>query len=380
MLSTNLKELPSAIGGLISLEILKLGSPLLETLPPSLGELTSLKELTLSGCSILKCMPNSIGELKQLRKLQIEYSGIEYLPIGVTEMNNLEILKVHTCPLLELPFASVEMVERGKTALTDLRGHRVFDSDIDRCMLALKYLELHCTIVSEVSFPKGVCSNLEHLKIRSCNDLLEVGALPSTLVTLEFSSCCALKKIGGLWGLANLRQLDISGSKELEELPSLETLESLEELRASECAKLKSIRGLAQLTKLRILDVKEYNDIEEIQGVEKLRSLQKFNSFGCSKLQQDVELMQLSQQVLSRDGDNISISDVNPCNDSIFIGTENNTNNSCTRMEIKTDKKRPIIQKIATTHLWLHTKMKRIQMCKGICGCPCNQREISNNQ
>jgi Leucine-rich repeat (LRR) protein len=380
LLNTNLKELPSAIGGLISLENLKLGSPLLETLPPLLGDLTSLKELTLSGCGILKCMPNSIGELKQLRRLEIEYSGIEYLPIGLTELNNLEILKVHTCPLREVPFASVEMVERGKTALTDLRGHIVFDSCIDKCMLALKYLELHWTIISEVSFPKGVCPNLQHLKIKSCNDLVEVGELPSTLVTLEFSSCCALKKIEGLWGLANLRQLDISGCKEVEELPSLETLESLEEFRASECVKLKSIRGLAQLTKLRMLDLKESNDIEERPGVEKLRSLQKLNASGCPKLQQDGGLMQLRRQILTPDEHDISISvEEYLCSDSGLLHTENNTNNSRTHMESKTDKKHPIIQKIATTHLWLRTKIKRIQMCKGICGYPCNQRRISNN-
>ena len=139
-------------------------------------------------------------------------------------MNNIEILKVHTCPFLEVPFSRVEIV-RGKTVLTNLRGHRVFDPDIEICMLVLKYLELHWTIISEVSFHKGVFPNLQHINIISCNDLVEVGGFPSTLVTLEFSSCCTLNKIGGIWGLENLQQLDISGCKEVEEFPSLETLE-----------------------------------------------------------------------------------------------------------------------------------------------------------
>lgn len=64
----------------------------------------------------------------------------------------------------------------------------------------------------------------------------------------------------------------------------------------------------------------------------------------------------------------------------LFIDTENNTNNNHNILESKTDKNHPIIQNIATTHLWLHAKMKMIQICKGICGGPCYSRLISNNQ
>lgn len=137
---------------------------------------------------------------------------------------------------------------------------------------------------------------------------------------------------------------------------------------------------MAQVTKLRILDVMECTDIEEMPGVEKLKSLQKLNAFGCLKLQQYGGLMQLPQQVLSLDENNTSIciEEHVLSSDSSFIHTEKITDDSRTCMENKTNKKHPIIQKIATTHLWLHTKMKRIQMCKGICGSPCNQRQISN--
>jgi len=163
----------------------------------------------------------------------IHNAGIEYLPVGVTELNKLEILSVRYCPLIEMPF---------HTASADL------DNCI--CMLRLKDLDLHGTGIKELSFPPGFCLNLQRLNISFCHELLKVGALPTTLVSLHLQECYSLKEIRGLSGLARLRLLDISECNEIEELPGVETLTSLEELRgAFDCQKLKkSVRRLAQAT------------------------------------------------------------------------------------------------------------------------------------
>ena len=42
------------------------GSPLLETLPPSLGELRNLKQLNLRDCKAMNCLPDSFRQLTQL--------------------------------------------------------------------------------------------------------------------------------------------------------------------------------------------------------------------------------------------------------------------------------------------------------------------------
>eukprot|EP00253_Pinus_taeda_P001215 PITA_01215 len=100
---TNLKELPSAVGDLIHLEILRLGSPLLETLPPSLGELKSLKELKIWDCRSLKCLPDSIGSLNQLTEMTVEdcpCSGLEEL-CGIEQCTSLEKLGASGCPRLQ---------------------------------------------------------------------------------------------------------------------------------------------------------------------------------------------------------------------------------------------------------------------------------------
>lgn len=54
-------------------------------------------------------------------------------------------------------------------------------------------------------------------------------------------------------GFTKLKFLDVSGCYELEELPNMETLVSLEYLWAEGCVKVKRIRGLEHLTKLKRL-------------------------------------------------------------------------------------------------------------------------------
>lgn len=209
------------------METLAFGSDLLKVLPVSVGFLESLTDLSLSDLPILKCLPESIGLLTKLKKLHLRKCGIEYLPQNLMKLNNLEILRVEECPLLELPFKKVER-EMDRLLLFDK-----LDSSSDQCMLGLKELWLHCTKISEVAFPKGVCPNLQVLSLSWCEEL---------------------RQIAGLCGLAELQNLKIEGCANVEELPSLETLISLEELTVTGC-RFKSIRGLGQLTKLRQLFV-----------------------------------------------------------------------------------------------------------------------------
>ena len=67
------------------------------------------------------------------------------------------------------------------------------------------------------------------LEIHSCDDLVEVRRLPSTLITLKLNWSSTLREIEGLYGLSKLQMLDISGCKKVEMI-SIESLESLEEL------------------------------------------------------------------------------------------------------------------------------------------------------
>jgi len=98
-------------------------------------------------------------------------SGVEYLPPSVMGLNNLEQLEIINCPLIELPF---EKVGGERETLTDSGGTRVSTN-----MLGLKYFNLSLTYIAEISFPRGVCPNLQYLKIECCHALEKVGALPT---------------------------------------------------------------------------------------------------------------------------------------------------------------------------------------------------------
>jgi len=199
LLGTNLKELTNAHAVCLrNLTYLFVGSPLLKELPPSLGCLSSLKILALYGCQELKRLPDSVGLLTQLTTLEISKCGIHHLP-GLMEMNNLQTLRVRGCPLRELPFKVESALRKRKRRAKD------------KGLIGLKVLELYCTEISEVSFPEGVCIDLQTLRIRCCNDLVKVGSLPATLGHLILTGCGALKKIEGLFGLAKPLEVDIRG-------------------------------------------------------------------------------------------------------------------------------------------------------------------------
>lgn len=123
----------------------------------------------------------------------------------------------------QLPFTKVEgerETTEGQIASSDL------DASLDTGILKLEELHLELIEISEVSFPPRVCPRLRLLEIKSCNGIVEIGALPTTLRTLVLKRCGALRKIGGLSGLANLESVDMTDCNNIEakESPGFETL------------------------------------------------------------------------------------------------------------------------------------------------------------
>lgn len=196
---TNLKELPSSVGGLSNLETLEVGNLLLETLPPSLSQLMKLNKFTSFRCPKLNCLPH---------------------------FRHLTELIVWDCPVRRLNL-----------------------SNLASC-IGLQYLELFQTKMSEVSFDDHACPNLQHIKIHYCKDLVKVGTLPNRLIQLTLQCCSNLREISGLCGHPKLERLHIERCHKVEQLQGIEALESLTHLHAISCRRLKSICGSAQLTEL----------------------------------------------------------------------------------------------------------------------------------
>ncbi|XP_016651496.1 PREDICTED: uncharacterized protein LOC107881674 [Prunus mume] len=82
--SSTLKKLPSSVGNLTALELLRLDGSAIEELPSSIGNLTVLKKLYLRGCENLANMPQSIYGLQNLGLIDLSRC-----PKLVTLPNNL---------------------------------------------------------------------------------------------------------------------------------------------------------------------------------------------------------------------------------------------------------------------------------------------------
>eukprot|EP00253_Pinus_taeda_P012764 PITA_12764 len=293
---TDLKELPSAIGELRNLEVLELGSPLLDRLPPSLVDLRNLKELTIWDCKGLKCLPPSLGNLCNLKILTIwGCEELKYLPPSLGDLMNLKELVISRCEQLKcLPASVGQLSGLTKLAVYECPIHKLFLKSMPR----LRELSLAHIKISEVPFTQGACPNLEILHISECNDLVNVGTLPHTLIELEFIFSSNLRNIKGLWGLAKLERLVFDGCPKIETLPSMESYVSLKKLWISGCVEEKCIRGLAQLRRLISFYVFNCDKLEQLEGVEQCMMLRELYILDCPKLQWgEGTLEQLQQQV-----------------------------------------------------------------------------------
>ena len=99
-----LATLPDWVGQLGSLQRLHLFNNQLTTLPDSIGQLSSLQVLDL-GANQLVTLPDSIGRLSSLEKLDLSRNQLPTLPDSLRELTSLRVLWLHDNPALKLPQA-----------------------------------------------------------------------------------------------------------------------------------------------------------------------------------------------------------------------------------------------------------------------------------
>ena len=106
-----LNELPSSISKLKKLEKLTIGPSFsLLNLPSEIGELESLKELDLNFCIKLEALPESIGKLERLNKLSIMAAyDMNTLPESIGNLKSLKILDLSFCDFKSLPNTMVAL-------------------------------------------------------------------------------------------------------------------------------------------------------------------------------------------------------------------------------------------------------------------------------
>ncbi len=217
-----MRTLPESLGQLNSLQELYLrGCTGLTDLPKSLRQLKTLQTLDLSGCTSLTALPESIGQLNTLQTLYLKRcTGLAALPDSIEPFNTLRWLSFSECT--------------GLTALPESIGQ----------LNTLQWLNLSgCTGLTALPESIGQLNALQDLYLSGCTSLTalpeSIGQL-NALQTLLLYDCTGLTALPESIGQLNaLQRLYLSGCANLTALP-----ESIGHLNALE----KLFRGLTSLS------------------------------------------------------------------------------------------------------------------------------------
>jgi len=100
---TNVETLPDSIGNLTNMKELTLSYTKLQTLPDSIGKLTNLVALDLHA-NKLQTLPDSIGNLTNLGRLDLNNNNLQTLPDSIGKIKNPDLkINVGYNKLIDIP-------------------------------------------------------------------------------------------------------------------------------------------------------------------------------------------------------------------------------------------------------------------------------------
>ncbi|KAI7735980.1 hypothetical protein M8C21_022392 [Ambrosia artemisiifolia] len=308
-----LKGLPHELGNLKSLKTLDASNAGIKRLPDSIGCLTQLEFLTLSGCKKLKKLPSSICNLTSVSVLHLEgCSGLEKIPDQLGDWKGLSGIYASDTRIIKLPDSIGNLSDLHCLSLTNCCSLKSLPNSI--CKLkSLKTLRLTgCLNLQELPVKLGDLHRLEDIGVSGTR----ITQLPDSiqeipyLHTVLLNNCKQLKSVPGrnlglplirvlairdcnlsdddipnnIWELSTLMVLDLSGNN-FTCLPSgLGQLHNLQVLYASECRSLQKLPNLSTLGILKHAGLSYCDKLVEIPGLENLCSLNQIYLTGCTSL------------------------------------------------------------------------------------------------
>lgn len=124
LMSTPMTELPAAATELPNLQKLKISWSKMTTLPNSIGNLTTLEELDISGYPVrwnsITYLPESLGSLPNLRVLNLAYLGnLTDLPTSLSGLPALEVADLRGIEVTESHPVVEAWLKRGVDVLLE---------------------------------------------------------------------------------------------------------------------------------------------------------------------------------------------------------------------------------------------------------------------
>ncbi|KAJ8562664.1 hypothetical protein K7X08_031116 [Anisodus acutangulus] len=256
-------ELPSSVGELTYLRYLDVsGNGSIKELPDSVNKLWRLQTLRVSHCARLEGLPRDIGNLISLRHLHITTKQACFPDEGIGCLSSLCSLHIHSCN-------NLVSLSEGLQHLTSLRTLAIigcprltfFPSTMKHLTALENLLIVDCEELTLLEW-----QDIEGLRmLRS----LVIGGLPELeskdvqcLGNLKMLVLAGLQQLVTLprWlegSSATLQYLRVERCPNFAALPKwLENLTSLEKLEISKCCKLSSLpEGMSCLTNLKVLRI-----------------------------------------------------------------------------------------------------------------------------
>ncbi|CAD7696575.1 unnamed protein product [Ostreobium quekettii] len=299
----HLEKVSKTVGGLTTLEVLRLDHCSVKALPEEIVNLQRLAVLSLRTCRLLTHLPQRLGKLTRLHSLYLEdCSALKSVPQSLVQLVNLRNLDVARCKsLLTLPEGLWDLCRvtylnlRGCLKLT-MHGlsHPAHPVLLD---MVMSMSELQCLDLSglprltEIPASIGNLGSLTRLDLSGCSKLSNIpeaigGA--SRLGSLSLAGCNCLNSIPDEIGeLVLLEYLDLSNCYGLVHIPaSIGCLSALQRLELSDCRSLimlpDSIRLLSELF---TLDLRGCCNLSKVpEAIEALRQLRFLSLNGCSRV------------------------------------------------------------------------------------------------
>ncbi|PKI64043.1 hypothetical protein CRG98_015575 [Punica granatum] len=271
------------------LKFLAILNPMFEYLPPGLTELEDLQVLVLRGCQHLK----KVDEICKLTKLSVlEISGASLLlHIDEDFFKGMANLKTVNLSSLNTRFVPGSLFNRDAVRFLILRECPTFyELPSLRNMRKLEMVDL-CGSASFERLSDGNINNLTDLKTLNFSET-KVRNLPilgklAGLTRILLSDCLWLTMIRSLGGMTNLEVLDISGSMNIKDLNSAQLLQKprfrILDLSRTE-TEITRLPSLSDLVELRELLLRGCKKLTQLRGLSPLEKLEVLDLSGCCDL------------------------------------------------------------------------------------------------
>ncbi|KAK6152624.1 hypothetical protein DH2020_012263 [Rehmannia glutinosa] len=151
--------LPPSIGNLISLRVLNLSwNPLQGSIPSTLGQINNVKCLSLAGNNLNGSIPTSLGQLYSLEVLELSSNSLSgEIPKNLATLRNLTVLLLNNNKLsgqLPVELTNISTLSAFNVSFNNLSGPLPLNNNMFKCNSFLGNPFLPCPVVS-LSSPSG---------------------------------------------------------------------------------------------------------------------------------------------------------------------------------------------------------------------------------